>query len=54
MLEGATSEAEPLLTKAASRGHARAHLSLAILSLQARDTNEGAATRARSREIHAH
>jgi Tfp pilus assembly protein PilF/4-amino-4-deoxy-L-arabinose transferase-like glycosyltransferase len=40
MLEGATSEAEPLLTKAASRGHARAHLSLAMLSLQARDTNK--------------
>jgi Tfp pilus assembly protein PilF len=40
VLEGATSEAEPLLAKAASRGHARAYLSLAILSLQARDTNE--------------
>ena len=51
MLEGATSEAEPLLTKAASRGHPRAHLSLAILSLQARDTPQGPATRARSREI---
>jgi Flp pilus assembly protein TadD len=38
MLEGAMSEAETLLTKAASRGHPRAHLSLALMSLQEKDT----------------
>ena len=38
MLQGAMSEAEALLAKAASRGHPRAHLSLAILSLQDKDT----------------
>ena len=37
MLQLRPNEAEPLLAKAASRGHARAHLSLAILSLQAGD-----------------
>lgn len=38
MLQGAMAEAETLLSKAASRGHPRAHLSLAIMSLQEKDT----------------
>lgn len=37
MLEGAMSEAETLLSKAATRGHPRSHLSLAIMSLQEKD-----------------